>query len=247
VSSIVHIPLTKEEILPALEKALQQNFIDNLRNRHPNVALDSKLRGYVGELAFKKWAKFHEIEFKQSNIKDCSSGMDIDFVFETSSKKVDIELKTSLIPDVDQDLKEMVRRRDVKLIRRQEKTIEQLDADLHVQLVFKQLRMRKDDWLKKQAIDLSSFSGTNSAELVEELEDRKMNLEKIYKQLAAYRYKTDTFLMGWIDKPALIKQIHEKPQHLQKWKYGMREFWCCNLRDDAKKPLTLIEYLKTNP
>lgn len=246
-SSIVHIPLTKEEILPTLEKALQQNFMDNLRNRHPNVALDSKLRGYVGELAFKKWSKSHKVEFKQSNIKDYTSGMDVDFVFETSSKKVDIELKTSLIPDVDQDLQEMVRLRGIKLIRRQEKTIEQLDADLHVQIVFKQLRMRKDDWLKKQAIDLSSFSDPNSDELVEELEDRKMNLEKIYKQLAAYRYKTDTFLMGWIDKPSLVKQIHEKPQHLQKWKYGMREFWCCNLGDDAKKPLTLIEYLKTNP
>ena len=91
--SIVHIPLTKVEILPALEKALQQHFIDNLRNRHPNAALNSKLRGSVAELAFKKWAKSHKIEFKQSNIKDYSSGMDIDFVFETSSKKWILNLK----------------------------------------------------------------------------------------------------------------------------------------------------------
>jgi len=54
--------------------------------------------------------------------------------------------------------------------------------------------------------------------------------------------------MGWIDKPSLVKQIHEKPQHLQKWKYGMREFCWCNWGGNAaKKPLTLIEYLKTNP
>jgi len=70
---------------------------------------------------------------------------------------VDIELKTFLIPNVGQDFQEMIRRRDLKLIRRQEKTIEQLDPDLHVQIVFKQLRMRKDDWLKKQpSISLAS-------------------------------------------------------------------------------------------
>lgn len=227
-NQIVHIHLTKHEILSALEKALSQNFIDNLRNRHPNVALDSKLRGYVGELAFKKWAKAHGIEFKESNIKDYSSGMDIDFVYEDDSKKLDIELKTSLIPDVDQDLMEMMNRRDIKLIRRQGKSIEELDADIHVQIVFKQLRLRKDDWLKKQTIDFES------------------KIEEIYTQIAAYRYEIDTFLMGWIDKPTLVRLVNEKPQHLQKWKYGMREFWCCNMEKDAKEPAILINFLKAN-
>ena len=226
-SEIVHIALSKEEILSALNTALQQNFIDNLRNRHPNVALDSKLRGYVGELAFKKWAQSYDIKFKNSNIKDYSSGMDIDFVFDTGTKKLDIELKTSLIPDVDQDLIEMMNRRDIKLIRRKNKPIDSLDGDIHVQIAFKQLRLRKDDWLKKQTIDFKS------------------NVEAIYQQLAAYRYETDTFLVGWIDKPTLIKQVREKPQHLRKWKYGMREFWCCNLERDSKEPLSLIDYLKT--
>ena len=138
-SAIVDIQLSKEEILTALHTALQQNFIDNLRNRHPNVALDSKLRGYVGEIAFKKWAKSHNIEFKESNIKDYSSGMDIDFVYEVGSKRMEVELKTSLIPDVDQDLLEMMNRRDIKLIRRKDKTIEGLDGDIHVQIAFKQL------------------------------------------------------------------------------------------------------------
>ncbi len=228
-SEIVDIPLSKEEILTALHTALQQNFIDNLRNRHPNVALDSKLRGYVGEIAFKKWAKSHNIEFKESNIKDYSSGMDIDFVYEVGSKRMEVELKTSLIPHVDQDLLEMMNRRDIKLIRRKYKTIEGLDGDIHVQIAFKQLRLRKDDWLKKQTIQFDS------------------KLEEVYEQLAEFRYETDTFLIGWIDKAELIQQINEKPQHLQKWKYGMREFWCCNLERDAKEPLSLVTYLKTTP
>lgn len=225
-SAIVHIPLTKEEILSALKTALQEHYIDNLRDRHPNVALDSKLRGYVGELAFKKWATSHEIEFKASNIKDFSSGMDIDFKFEAGSKKLNIELKTSLIPDVDQDLQEMTKRRDIKLIRRKNRTIEELDGDIHVQIVFKQLRLRKDDWLKKQTIRFNSKT------------------EEVYAQLAAFRYETDTFLMGWIDKPSLVKQINEKNHYLRKWKYGLREFWCCNLERDAKKPNDLIDYLR---
>lgn len=221
-----HIPLTKAEILSALEKALSQNFIDNLRNRHPNVALDSKLRGYVGELAFKKWANAHQIQFKNSNIKDYSSGMDIDFVYEKGNKKLAIELKTSLIPDVDQDLQEMMKRRDIKLIRRRNKSISELDGDIHAQIVFKQLRLRKDDWLKKQTIDF------------------KQELELIFTQLAAYRYESDTYFLGWIDKDTLIRQIEMKPQHLQKWKYGMREFWTCNLEREARPILELVEYFR---
>ena len=50
----VNIPLQKAEVMQALQQALQHSFIDNLRSRHPNVAFDSKLRGYVGEIAFRK-------------------------------------------------------------------------------------------------------------------------------------------------------------------------------------------------
>lgn len=233
---MVHIPLTKQELLKALEKALSQNFIDNLRDRHPNVALDSKLRGYIGELAFQKWASSFGIKFKQSNIKDYSSGMDIDFVFEKGDKELQLELKTSLIPDVDRDLIELQQRRDIKLIRRNGKSIEKLDGDIHIQIIFKQLRLRKDDWLKKQLIDISSFSTP--------FEDQNV-LEAIYNQLAAFRYETDTYLVGWIDKKTLIQQINQKKDYSKIWKYGMREFWTCNLEREAKEPLTLIDYLKT--
>lgn len=153
--------------------------------------------------------------------------MDIDFVYEVGTKSVDLKLKTSLIPDVDRDLIEMMNRRDIKLIRRKGKAVEGLDGDIHIQIAFKQQRLRKDDWLTKQTIKFDA------------------NVEEIYTQLAAFRYETDNYLMGWIDKTELIKQINDKPQHLQKWKYGMREFWCCNLERDAKEPLSLIEYLKT--
>lgn len=225
-NGIIHIPLTKQEVLQALKTALSHNFIDNLRNRHPLVALDSKLRGYVGELAFKKWANANQVNFINSNVKDFSSGMDIDFVCKKNNGEfLYIELKTSLIPDVDQDIQELMNKRDIKLIQRNNKPIEELRGDLHVQLVFKQLRLRKDDWLRKQSIDLTT------------------TVENIYDQIAAYRYKKDCYLVGWIDKVSLVQQINNKPEHLKRWKYGQRAFWICNLEREAKQPEQLIHYL----
>ncbi len=223
-STFIQIPLDKDEVMQALEKAIHSNFIDNLRNRHPNVALDSKLRGYVGGVAFKKWLKQNGIAIEQSNVYDETSGIDIDFIY----KGLHIELKTSLLPDADQCLEKAIERRDIKLIKRQGNTIEELNGDLHVQMIFNQLRMRKDEWLEKQRINL------------------KVELEEIYNRIAAYRYEKDCYLVGWIDKKSLVKQIQNKATPLQKWKYGMREFWCCNLEKEAKRPKTLISYLKLN-
>jgi hypothetical protein len=225
-SSPVNIPLQKLEVLQALERALQNNFIDNLRNRHPNVQLDSKLRGYVGELAFSKWMAQHGIHFESSNQLDKTSGMDIDFQFRGKEKLLQLELKTSLIPDADETLAEVMRKRDIKLIQRENQSIEDLKGDIHVQFFFKQLRIRKDEWLKKQTIDL------------------KASPESIYQKLAAFRYETDTYFLRWIDKESLIKQINQKPAHTRKWKYGHRAFWCCNLLKEAKEPMDLVQYLK---
>lgn len=239
-SQAVNILLTKEEVMTCLAQALNQNFIDNLRNRHPNVALDSKLRGYVGELAFKKWMKQHEIEFSNSNIHDESSGMDIDFVFETSKRRIELELKTSMLPDADATIQCAMQRRDIKLIKRGNQRIEDLKSDVHVQIIFKQLRVRKDEWLKKRPTRLlprrKSRSMTHTS-----LDDDF--LEKIYQDFAAFRYESDTYLVGWIDKPTLIQQIKNKAEHMQKWKYGMREFWTCNMLREANKPIELVDYL----
>ena len=223
--TIIHIPLNQLEIIQCLEKALQHKFIDNLRHRHPNIQLDNKLRGYIGEFAFKKWMQEEGIKLNFSNIRKDSNGMDIDFLYRKAKKKIHIELKTSLIPDIDQSIEQVIERRDIKLIRRQQQPIEELSSDVHVQIIFKQLRLRKDDWLKKQNIDL------------------KKGVERIYEEMAAYRYKTDTFVVGWIDKPSLIELLNSKPKHLRLWKYGMREFWTCNLLNEAKHPKDLKDYL----
>lgn len=231
----VNIPLNKQEILKCLQKAIQKNFIDNLRHRHPNVALDSRLRGYVGELAFRKWMLTHGISFSNSNLRDESSGMDIDFVYTTSSKQLELELKTSLLPDADATIPCTMKRRDIKLIKRGNQKIEGLKSDIHVQIIFKQLRIRKDEWLKKRKV-ISMSSSTSEIDIT---------LENIYQELAAFRYETDTYLVGWIDKTTLVKQIQNKPITQQTWKYGMRVFWTCNIAKEAKKPMKLVDYLNT--
>lgn len=225
--SPINIPLSEAEVKEALRKALQSQFIDNLRFRHPNVQLDSKLRGFVGEIAFKKWMLQHGIDFAATNVSIDQSGMDVDFIFDTGKKHFELELKTSLLPDVDQCIEEFLRHRDIKLIRRGNATIQALKADLHVQFVFTQLRQRKDDWLENQLIDF------------------KATTDEIYEKIAAFRYCKDTYFVAWIDKSSLIKQIESKPKKLQLWKYGKREFWCCNIERESKKPFELVQHLNS--
>lgn len=225
-NSYINIPLSEEEVKTALKKALQNQFIDNLRSRHPNVQLDSKIRGYAGEIAFKKWMSLQGIEFDASNTCVDGSGMDVDFTFKVGAKQLELELKTSLLPDVDQCIEEFVRNRDIKLIRRGNASIRQLKADYHIQFVFNQLRLRKDEWLKKQSIHPEA------------------TIEDIYKKIAAYRYCKDTFFVAWIDRESLIEQIERKSKKMQIWKYGKREFWTCNIAREAKKPMDLIQSLQ---
>lgn len=239
----VNIPLQKAEVMQALQQALQHSFIDNLRSRHPNVAFDSKLRGYVGEIAFRKWLNQNGITNFSCNHTDEESGMDVDFLLSKNGEELHLELKTSLIPDADETFETLAEKRDIKLIRRQNQSIEALKGDVHVQLFFKQLRLRKDEWLKSRTniSDLlvlerppAGRAGSREAKVA----------EKIYREFAAYRYEKDTYLAAWIDKPTLIKQLAAKPPKQQKWKYGKREFWCCNLKREAKPISKLVDFLK---
>ena len=224
---IIAIPLQKQEILEAIEIAKNQTFLNNLRERHSNVSFDSKLRGYVGEIALLRWLKSHDIVVTPTNYVTNESGMDIDFIYKLKNKNLEIELKTSLIPDVDKTLEKALQKRDIKIIRRNNESLENLKSDVHIQLYYNQLRSAKDNWLITKNIDLNSN-----------------DLEYLYETLGARRYLTDTYLCAWIDKPTLLNQINNKPNNKKTWRYEMREFWNCNINYDAKKPLDLITYLQ---
>jgi len=219
-SEIIKLSITEADIKNAIRKAKENFFIDNLRHRHPNVAFDSKLRGYIGEIALKKWLLKNDIYIETTNIMDDGSGMDIDFKY----KDLDIELKTSLIPDIDGNLETVFQKRDIKLIKR-EKRIEDLKGDIHIQIYYMHLRKKKDEWLKSQQIDLVSD-----------------NIDYFYEALSAKRYLNETILFCWIDKDTLVKRINKLPENKRTWGYAQRYFWVCPLRDSFP-PDKLIDYL----
>ncbi len=227
-SQAIHLPIDQQEILEAIQIARASDYIDNLRKRHPLVAFDSRLRGLIGERCFEKWLNLHSIEATAKNQMDEGTGMDIDFSFQFGERSIHLELKTSLLPDVDQTIENVIRNRDIKLIRRGTQEVNQLSGDVHCQIIYQQLRLRKDDWLKKQKTGIL-----------------KASKEEIYEALACRRYLQDCYFVGWIDKATLIEQIKNKNAYLQIWKYGFREFWTCNLMREANPPIELTDYLKS--
>lgn len=226
-SDICKLYVSKPQILDCIERALSMGFIDNLRNRHLNVQFDSKLRGYIGEIAIKNWLEKFNLQPETSNVFDTQKNIDIDLQMTVSGKQQKIEIKTSLIPDKDRTLATAIKKRDIKLIKRGEKTIDELESDVHIQVFFNQQSKIKDQWLVNQKIDFESF-----------------DLESIYYKSAAFRYTKDVYLVGWTHKEAL-QILHSPKEMVWSFSSSMRKFWRCNIAKDAFTPITLIPFLKS--
>lgn len=217
---ILKLDLTVDDVIAAIAKAKEYNFIDNLRDRHINVQFDSKVRGYLGEIALKKWLFDNGIEITTTNYFEEDIGMDVDFEY----KGLDLELKTSLIPDADKTLQNVFDKRDIKLIRRTRK-IEELKSDIHIQIYYDQRTNKKDQWLQEQDIDLNSN-----------------DLEYLYEAFLAKAYITKTYLVCWIDKAALIERMKKLKGYEKSWRHARRRFWAFKLKD-CNTPVSLIKYL----
>ena len=137
---------------------------------------------------------------------------------------MDLELKTSLIPDADKTLQNVFNKRDIKLIRRTRK-IEDLKSNIHIQIYYDQLTNKKDLWLQEQDTDINSN-----------------DLEYLYDSFLANSYLTKTYLFGWIDKDKLSEKINKLKGYEKSWRHARRRFWVCKLAD-CYSPLSLINYL----
>lgn len=227
INDVIKLEVTKEDIIECIKKTQSIMFIDNLRIRHPNVKFDCKLRGYIGELAIKKWFKKNNIHIERTNHIADGENIDIDFIVSGTN----IELKTSLIPDNDIDIKGVIERRDIKLIRRNNQSIEELRGDIHMQIYYQQKTKAKDKWLEEQKnIDLTS-----------------KDAEYLYESLKAKCYLTTTFFVAWIDKEEIIKRINSLPENRRTWSFvnSKRDYWVCPLKD-SNKPTDLINYFKSH-
>lgn len=225
IRDVVNIKLTKEEILSCIAKTQQHTFLNNLRERHPNIQFDCKLRGYVGELALKKWFSENDIEIEATDYLEDGENIDIDFVITGQN----IELKTSLIPDVDGNIENVIANRDIKIIRRGSDSIEDLKGDVHMQVYYQQRRKAKDNWLTEQKVDLNS-----------------RDLDYLYRAFRADAYLNTTYFVAWIDKPTLIEQIKKLPYYKRCWTFpgSYRAFWVCPLKY-SKAPNELVDYLSS--
>lgn len=222
VEDIINLQLSKEEIIECIRKTQSVVFLDNLRKRHPNVQFDCKLRGYIGELAIKKWFLDNGIEIEATDYLPDGDSIDIDFIVAGSN----IELKTSLIPDVDINIEGVLDKRDIKLIRRNGQSIEELKGDIHMQIYYQQKTKAKDKWLSEQEVDLYSS-----------------DMDYLYSSLKAYAYLSTTFFVAWIDKNTIVERINSLPVYKRCWSFpkSLREFWVCPLKS-SNKPRELINY-----
>ena len=126
-------------------------------------------------------------------------------------------MKTSLIPDLDKTLQNVLNKRDRK--------IEDLKSDIHIQIYYDQLTNKKDEWLREQDIDINSS-----------------DFEYLYNTFLGKAYSNKTYLIGWIDKTKLIERISALKGYEKSWRFGKRRFWVCKL-SDYNSPISLIKYL----
>ena len=220
-NDIIKLNIIQDDVIQAITKARTQNFIDNLRERHVNIQFDSKMRGYIGEIALKKWFADNEIEMETTNYFDEEYGMDIDFEY----KSLELELKTSLIPDSDGNIKNFITNRDLKIIRRTRK-IEDLKGDIHIQIIFNQLTKKKDEWLIEQDINLGSD-----------------DIQYLHDKFLGKAYLDKTYLVAWIDKKTLAERMSKLKGYEKSWRFEKRRFWVCKLKE-CRAPVELINYLK---
>lgn len=253
IQDTVKLEINESEIKNLIKKTLIENFNkrDNLRSRNPNIQFDCLLRGYVGEKAIKSWFLSHGIEFAKTNYTEDSNGeIDIDLLFAYGNNlSKSIEIKTSLIPDnyvkgvdindIEGKIKKCIENFDIKLIRRNNESIDSLKGDIHLQIYFGNLRKAKDDFLENLmlSINIQNSSINNSFESL---------VDKIYDATLSKLYSDRTYFVGWIDKETLIQQIKNKERNEQIWTFpkSKREFWTCKIFSEAKRPIELIEYIK---
>ncbi len=209
-----------------MQKVRTQLFIskrDNLRNRHPNIQYDCILRGYIGEYAVTKWMQEAGIVFDNTNYRPDEQNIDIDFLY----KGKNIELKTSLIPDRDVTVEQAIATRDIKLIKRED-DINRSRGDIHIQIFFDQRRKAKDEWLAGRIIDIE-----------------EAGIDELFDKMLARCYRNSIYVVGWIDKPTLVKEIEGMNLSDRTWSFkdSQRLFWNCKITA-CKKPVTLPTFLR---
>jgi len=228
IQDVIKLDVDESLIKEAIKQSLSNNFLDNLRNRHLNVQLDCKIRGYIGEKSLLKFFNGHKIYFDKTNyISDDMGNIDIDLLYKG---KYSLEIKTSLVPDryvnlydsPIQRIKKCIENFDIKLIKRNN-NIKKLKGDIHIQIYYSHLRQKKDNFLSRINIDIQNS-----------------DVDTIYNRFKADRYINSTYFVAWINKETLFQN------NPSTWSFpnSQRKFWTCKITNSLK-PMDIIAYLKS--
>jgi len=215
--NIIILTISDEELLQALRQAKNCDYLDNLRDRNPFVKLDSSIRGYLGEICFRRWLIEEGVQITSSNFVPDGQDIDIDLTLSNDNvNNIKLELKTSLVPDNWKDLKTVFLNGDIKIIKR-EQNFKDIIADFHVQIYYNQYTKKRDKNLERIKGLPEDYS---EQELIE-----KMQL-KVLKQA----------VVAWIDKKSLNSYLEK--EEVKEWTFSnsMRWFWKCplSIAKDAK-------------
>ena len=235
-SDIIKILLSEEEIKYILSKSMCSINISQynpLRYRKPITQLDSLFRGYLGEYAFFKYMLEKDITFSKINYKKDGEKIDMDLCY----KGLNVEIKTSMIPDIDDCMYKTINTRDIKLIRRENSSIEDLQGDIHIHILFNTKRHEHDEWILSKDFNISNH-----------------DVNSLYKFLNAEMYRDCINFVGWVDKKTLVQHINKLPEEDRCWSFrnskhsifenSKRYFWNFKIKD-SHKPSLIIPYLKS--
>lgn len=225
-NDFIKLPISRNDIESALKQALDSSLvgIDNLRYRARMVTMDCKIRGYIGEIALRKWFAQYGVTFDKADFYDDDSNMDIDLLY-VGKRPYNFEVKTSLVPDSYQNLTGVIQRADIKIIKRTN-DIESVSGDIHIQIYFDFLRKVRDNELKALPQNLS-------------------DPQQIFSAMKLDEYSENTYFVAWIDKPTLVQFINSQSKKTWTFPYAKRDFWRCPIGYIAKKPVEIIPYINS--
>lgn len=226
INDVIRLEIDRTDIISAIHSAKNHQFLDNLRDRSPIVSFDSKVRGYLGEIAIKKWLIAHNIDqFRRNRINEYSCDIDLDII--SNNKSISCEIKTSKIPDRNANLNSVINCCDIKIIKRNADVM--VDRDMYIQIYYEKLTKDHDNFL------IRTYNATGI--------DSNADENIIYDTYHYSEYINHAYFVAWDYKEHIESRILALPQERRTYRIGRRVFFTCKIRE-SNAPISLIEYIR---
>lgn len=233
INDVIQLDVNRMDIYEAIDKAKRHDFIDNLRIRNPIVSFDSKVRGYLGEIALIKWFEAHGINnFRRNRIENTYT-CDIDLAIIHEGRTINCEIKTSKIPyAANNSLERVIDICDIKIIKRNNTDEIIIDNDVYLQIYYLFSTQEHDRLL------IETYEETGI--------DANSDTEVIYDTYNYSDYLDRTYFVAWDERNNIINRLHRMPVEERTYTISMRDFYSCKLFS-APPPIGLLDFLDDEP